>query len=150
MSDPSDLVIPSELSSTAALIIADLVARFNSEPRATLTRAESCQLGGWKLSTQLNKERSGALLSILDGSARRVLTRSLFQHLITLTIISHPLGKPAARVRSRQTRTGFRRKVSARTEAQLEALRTENDRRANAAGAKKRGLGREARDLEPA
>jgi hypothetical protein len=143
MSEAHELSIPSELSPRAAAIVADIKARFVAEPRATLTRTESLTLGGWKLSTQLNKEKTGAILSILDGSARRIMVRSLYQHLIDLAIASYPVDGPAARARSRQSKTRFRRKPFAPNAAQLEGLRRGNAQRA--AEAKKR---REATDLE--
>jgi hypothetical protein len=142
MTNASDFNIPAKLSGAANAIIADLLMSYAAETRITLTRADCISRGGWSLSTQLNKEKAGYLLSILDGVSRRITARSFYQHLIDLAISSHPLNAPAARARSRQTKTSFRRPFVP-SAAQLEGLRRGNAQRAAAAEAR-----RNARDAQ--
>ena len=149
MANISDLNIPDKMSTSAAAIVADLLARYVAEPGVTLTRNDCVARGRWSLSTQLNKEKAGHLLSILDGVARRVTVRSFYQHLVDLAIASHPLGGPAARARPRQTKSAFRRKPHLPNEAQLAALQRANTERAAEARAR-RGARREPADLGPA
>jgi hypothetical protein len=141
--DIPGLDIPDELSPEAALITDDVRARFAAEKRVALTRSDCMTIGGWKLSTQINKERRGILPSFLDGVGRRITARSLYQHLIDLAVTSHPAGAPPAKARARQTAGTFRRRPFVPNEAQLEGLRQGNARRAAAARAR-----REAADLE--
>jgi hypothetical protein len=134
------LVIPDAISPEAAPIVADICDRFAADRRFSLTRADCKEVGGWKQSTQILKEKSGVLSSILDGAIRRITTRSLYQHLVDLAVASYPVGGPPARARSRQSKTRFRAKPFVPSGAQLEGLRRGNAQRAAEAKARREAM----------
>jgi hypothetical protein len=124
-----------ERSPKAATAIADLEHALAREQRAVLTRRECQSIGGWGATSQVEKEKSGALVSILDGATRKITTESLYRHLIALALASYPANAPAAK--GRKPKSGFRKKLRARTEAELRGLAIGNARRREEARARR-------------
>jgi hypothetical protein len=93
---------------TAPPLQPDIIALFHRwkiEPRTVLSRTDCMREGGWKMSTQVEKEKSGALRSFLDGKKRLITVSSFYEHLITRIVLANPAGGPPAK--GLQTRTRF-------------------------------------------
>jgi hypothetical protein len=84
------------------------------------SRKQSMELGGWGMTTQLNKEKSGALLTWTDGAIVRVSTASLYLHLLDLIVASHPIDAPSRKARqpSGSYQKGHRQAALERKEGQ--------------------------------
>jgi hypothetical protein len=80
--------------------IADLYQKWRTDRRSALSRAQCMEGAGWGLSTQIEKEKRGDLVSILDGKKRLIPTSSFYPHLIDRVITAYPAG---ARVRRKPT-----------------------------------------------
>jgi hypothetical protein len=108
-------MIPAALILAAFIIHPDIRELFRlwaADPRKALSRAQCMHEGGWKDSTQVEKERNGDLHAFLDGKKRLITTPSFYQHLITRLILSHPVDAPAPRGTATSTRFGVRKGVS--------------------------------------
>jgi hypothetical protein len=101
--------------------VADIRAKWAQDPSAAKTRRECMAVGGWRMTTQLTKEKSGVLRAYVDGGSVRITTDSLYRHLIDLASVPlHKVRKPVA---------GFRRKRRTPTVQELDALQRANERR---------------------
>jgi hypothetical protein len=96
--------------------IIGLAERRAADPRAAMTRQDCMAEAGWGLSTQIQKERSGALRSFLDGRKRLIVVDSFYEHLILRVILSNPVNAPA--LKGVRPRSLF---VSSRVEKSSEA-----------------------------
>jgi hypothetical protein len=101
---------------------ADMRAGKAADPSASKSRKECMAIGGWGASSQRVKEQSGALHRYLDGSAVRITTDSLYDHLIALA-------NAAPRQGRKPSKTSFQKKIRPRTENELRALQRANDAR---------------------
>jgi hypothetical protein len=77
--------------------------------------------GGWKQTSQLQKEQNGLLRTVLDGARRRVTTESFYEHLLALATA------PPRKVRRPPKR--YTKATRPRTEAELKGLRKGNEAR---------------------
>jgi hypothetical protein len=91
----------------AALELIFRVNAWRDEKRSALDRSESEVEGGWKPTTQNDKEKSGILLAIRDGKKVLVTANSFHRHLIERFLLSHPIDGPAKR--GRVTSTVFKK-----------------------------------------
>jgi hypothetical protein len=105
--------------------LADILARWARDPSAAKSRRECMAIGGWKMTTQLQKEKRGLLHTFVDGGTVRITTVSLFEHLADLA--RAPVRK------ARRPASGFKRKKRTPTPQELDALRRGNERRAREA-----------------
>jgi hypothetical protein len=127
-----------KVSETGLRIVADLVADYANQPAPSTSRVRARQLLGDVGSTkELHLENIGALDSFLDGTQRRVTTRSIFRHLVLRAIASHPRNAPSKRARRPPAR--FQKKPRVRTPAELEGLRKGNAKRRLEAQARREG-----------
>jgi hypothetical protein len=94
--------------------IRELFHRKRDDKRTAMSRADCKFEGGWGDTSQIEKEKSGALRSFLDGKKRLISTASFYEHLITRLILSHPADGPAPRGTATSTRFGARRAVDVR------------------------------------
>jgi hypothetical protein len=83
--------------------------QWDGEKRKALSRLDCQKEGGWGPTSQIEKEKSGALRSFLDGKKRLISTSSFYEHLITRLILSHPAD--ATPPKGTQTRTRFRKSI---------------------------------------
>jgi hypothetical protein len=79
--------------------------------RKAMSRADCQHEGGWDETTQIGKEKSGALRTFLDGKKRLVSVDSFYECLITRVVLSHPLGAPAPKGTQTSTRFKSREEV---------------------------------------
>jgi hypothetical protein len=85
----------------------DIIEHFRlwaADTRKALSRADCMHEGGWGQTSQVEKENSGALRSLLDGKKRLITASSFYQHLITRLILSHPADAPAPKGTATSTR----------------------------------------------
>jgi hypothetical protein len=125
----------SKASPVAHPLIVDTYNKMKADPSVGKSRAQSMALGGWGMTSERAKEQSGILQTWTDGANVRVGTASLYLHLLTLIVESHPVDAPARKARTpvKPFFKGHRRKTSApRTPAELEGLRIGNAKRAEA------------------
>jgi hypothetical protein len=116
--------------------VADIKAKWAADPSASKSRRQCMEIGGWRQTSQLQKEKKGELRTYLDGASVRITTQSLYEHLVQLA--SAPVRKvrqPAAR---------FRRKRRERTPQELEALRRANEARKREAAKRRAAVARES------
>jgi hypothetical protein len=74
----------SQLPADLRAVIAAIRERQAEDPRMFMSRLNSCDEGGWKMTTQLEKEKRGLLHVIRDGGSVKVSTASFCAHLIWL------------------------------------------------------------------
>ena len=101
----------------------DLRARKAADLSASKSRKECLAIAGWGATTQISKENAGFLHRFLLGSAVRITTDSLYDHLIDLA-------NAPARQGRKPSGTSFQKKRRAPTERELEGLRKGNQQRA--------------------
>ena len=77
---------------------------WGGDKRKALSRADCMFEGSWGQTSQIEKEKSGALRSFLDGKKRLISTSSFYEHLIARLILSHPADGPAPRGTATSTR----------------------------------------------
>jgi hypothetical protein len=111
------------LNKTALNAHAFLINTYNkmlADQSVGKSRKQSTELGGWGMTTQLNKEKSGVLLTWTDGAIVRVSTASLYLHLLDLIVASHPVDGPARKARTplKSFRKGHRQAALERKEGQ--------------------------------
>jgi hypothetical protein len=97
----------------------------------TLSRKECEAAGGWSSTQQISLEKRDELESFLDGSRRRIITKSFVRRQIALALMSYPLDGPERKARLPRER--FQKAARPRTEAELEGLRKANAKRAREA-----------------
>jgi hypothetical protein len=127
VSTSHNTIIPPELEAFLAQAtpewhpdIADLFRKWQTDPRTALTRHD-CQIeGGWGQTTQIEKEKSGALRSLRDGKKRLITTSSFYTHLIERVIASHPVSGPKRRQPTPAELDGLRRANEQRHREALE------------------------------
>ena len=86
--------------------VVDLFQRWHADQRKAMGRQDCQREGGWGATSQIEKERSGALRSFLDGKKRLITTSSFYRHIITRIILSHPVDGPEQK--GTNTSTKFR------------------------------------------
>jgi hypothetical protein len=108
---PTNYEIASELATylaraatSAHAVIIGYYQKWKSDERKALSRHDCMREGGWRESSQIAKENSGALFSFLDGRKRLIATESFYRHLIENVIRSHPAGGRAPRGTATSTR----------------------------------------------
>jgi hypothetical protein len=107
-------MVPAALILAAFIIHPDIRELFRlwaADPRKALSRRQCMEEGGWRGSSQIEKEKSGDLHVFLDGKKRLITTSSFYSHLITRLILSHPANGPAPKGTATSTRFGVRRDV---------------------------------------
>jgi hypothetical protein len=77
-----------------------------TDPRTVMPRVDSEREGGWAGTSQILKERSGALRTVRDGRRVLVTTHSFYAHLVDRLIASHPRGAKPVRARTPLRSTG--------------------------------------------
>jgi hypothetical protein len=97
----------------------------------TMSRKECERAGGWGPTRQISLEGNDELESFLDGSLRRITTKSFVRRMIALAIMTYPLD--GSERKARQPRGRFEKTVRPRTEGELEGLRKANAARAREA-----------------
>jgi hypothetical protein len=125
---PETAALLASVSSGAAKLVAVLLEQKAADPRMGVPRKVSQEMGGWGSTTQIEKEKRGDLQTFLDGMARRVFVPSIYDHLIALAIASHHVGAPEKKARQPAARYQ-RRPRREPTQAELEALKSGNERR---------------------
>jgi hypothetical protein len=74
----------------------DIREHFQGDDKRKAMSRQDCMFeGSWGQTSQIEKEKSGALRSFLDGKKRLVSTSSFYEHLIARLILSHPVNRPA-------------------------------------------------------
>ena len=118
----------SKASPVAHPLIVDTYNKMKADPSIGKSRAQSMALGGWGMTSERAKEQCGLLQTWTDGANVRVGTVSLYLHLLTLIVESHPIDAPARKARTpvKPFFKGHRRKT---TEAELQGLAKGNERR---------------------
>jgi hypothetical protein len=119
-----------QASPQALAIINDLEGDWAAYPAPGAPRAVSAALNNVKPTQEIKLEKSGELVSYLDGARRVVLVSSIFLRLMRLAIKSYPLGGPPAVARQPPGR--YRAKAGkprALTPQELAGLRKGNERR---------------------
>ena len=96
-----------------------------------MSRKECERSGGWGPTHQIVLEGNGELESFLDGSKRRITTKSFVRRMIALALMTYPPGE--AERKARLPRERFQKAARPRTEAELEGLRKANAKRAREA-----------------
>jgi hypothetical protein len=86
--------------------IAGLFRQWEADRRKAISRRDCQREGNWGQTSQIEKERSGALRSLLDGKKRLISTASFYEHLITRVVLSHPVDASAPK--GTQTSTRFK------------------------------------------
>ena len=105
--------------------VADIEAKRAADRRVSMSRKECMGEGGWRLSSQILKENTGALHRYLDGASVRVTSKSFYDHLVALA------SEPPRKVRQPAGR--YRKGRRPRTPQELQGLRIGNERRAEEA-----------------
>jgi hypothetical protein len=102
--------------------IRELFHLWSADARKAMSRADCMHEGAWGQTSQIEKEKSGALRSLLDGKKRLISTSSFYEHLVTRLILSHPVDGPAPRGTSTSTRFGARHPASGRAAKEAGAV----------------------------
>ena len=89
-------------------------------------RKVSCEIGGWGMTSQIEKEKRGELMTILAGTSRLTFVPSIYDHLIELAIATHPAGQPPKKARQPSQRFVGRRRSP--TPQELEGLKKGNEK----------------------
>ena len=145
-----EFLLETPVSVMAATIITGHAQRFAAETRIAVSRKVACEMLGVGSSRLIALERSGELLSYLDGASRKIVISSVYARLIRLALNAHPVGGAPATVR--HPLGEYRKAPRARTPQELAGLRRSNERRAEEGRQRRaaRAQAREARKGAPA
>jgi hypothetical protein len=124
---PETEALLARCSAEGAKLVAALLREKAADGRRMVPRKVSCAIGGWGLTSQIEKERRGDLLTVLAGTSRLTFVPSLYDHLIALAVESHPANAPPRK--ARQPSQSFAKRRRLPTEAELEGLKHGNERR---------------------
>jgi hypothetical protein len=134
--DPAIIdLVARPMSPAARAVVNDIVGRAERDVRVAVPRAVSQEMQHIGASRQIELENEGELTTYLDGSRRLVLVTSIYARLVKLVLESHPLDRPAKRVR--RPTSVFVRQRRKPTEAELRGLAKGNAKRAAEARARR-------------
>ena len=88
--EPASILAPeteallARASAQGGKLVLALLAAKEAERRRMAPRKVSCEIGGWGMTSQIEKEKRGDLMTILAGTSRLTFVPSIYDHLIEL------------------------------------------------------------------
>ena len=129
------------LSPLARSIVTDTLKWLRDAP-PDLSRKETQRAAGVGPTKELELEAAGVFEAYADGPRVRILSAAIARRRIALAILSHPAAGPKLKIR--QPKARFQKRVRPRTEAELRGLQIGNAKRAEEAQQRRASASRKA------